>query len=184
MKVHDMLSAEHEINIIIEQCSQFIEESNRTPIFRALPVEYNNIHKVKVRKKNIRNLDYIFNEAFDEHHPHMRQRAIFTYPQLTECVSGTEPFFVFPIDGFKFMYSSEVMNSSEDYNQVLKSVVESLGTVGSEVITDMLKFNYTHENLTEGIASGAEIVIYNTPHYYAVRVNEENTTLLTDMQIL
>ncbi len=186
MKINEVLRQDNsEFRVLVDECSQFIEESQRTPLLRALPCTYQNVHKVKVRKKSAGTVDHPFNEAFDERDPHLRQRAVFTYGQIKETIEGMEPFFVFPIDGYKFMYSLEVTNSGQEYQHVFESIFESLGDErGNEVITDMLKFTYTHESLVEGITSGAEVVLYNIPLYYAVRVNDPNIAALTDLHIL
>jgi hypothetical protein len=177
MKVTDILYGSTQFSAIINECSQFIEESGGSPLFRALPVTYPDMHKVKVRKKKTNSINESFDRAFNEYHPLLRQRAVFTHGSVSDIVleRDTEPFFVYPIDGYKFMYSVNVTNSSQQYQQVFESIIDTVGdTNGPSTISDMLKFTYVHDHISEGIASGAEIVLFNIPYYYAIRVNNEN----------
>jgi len=166
-------------------CSRFIAESGGLPIIRNLPKDYADIHKVKVRKRKPDIISETFNEAFDKQHYDLRQRAIFANGVVSYEPSSDqslEPFYVFPVDGFKYMYSSEVQHSSNDYQQVFESVFAQLGDEkGNEVLTDLLRFSYTSTDLSEGIEKGSEIIIYNIPYYYAVRTSahEEYSDLLT-----
>ena len=177
MKVTDILNGNTQFSSIVSECSQFIEESGGSPLFRALPTTYADMQKVKVRKKKTNAINESFDHAFNEYHPQLRQRAIFTHGDVGDIVleHGTEPFFVYPIDGYKFMYSTNITNSSQQYQQVFESIIDTFGAAnGPSTISDMLKFTYVHEHLCEGIASGAEIVLFNIPYYYAIRVNEES----------
>ncbi len=185
MRITDVLHNTTEYDVLLSECSQFIEESHGCMLFRALPNSYSDIHKVKVRKKKSGDLDQIFNEAFDEQYPQLRQRAILTYGEPQPITENTEPFFVFPIDGYKFMYSPNVTDSQTDHQRAFASILENVnGNQGVEMIADMLKFTYVHDQLVEGITSGAEIVLYNTPYYYAVRATQSSVDTLTTMRIL
>lgn len=173
------------IDMLSTECSQFIEEAQGNMLFRALPVEYQSVTKVKVRQKKSDVVGALFNEAFDEQYPNLRQRAIFTRGELTDIHEGTQPFFVFPIDGYKFMYNTKVANSKDEHQVVFDSIVETLDQdQGLELIADMLKFTYSHSHLVEGITSGAEVVLYNTPYYYAVRATDDSIEMLTTLDIL
>jgi hypothetical protein len=156
-----------------EACSDFLRESHLTPLFKNLPNAYDDVHKVKVRKRKQRSgFVEVFNEAFDDEFVELRQRAVFTNgaSTLAEAQRDEEPFYVFPINGFKFLYSSEVTNSSDEYRTVFESIFQNLDpNAAEETFRDLLKFTYRSTNLHEGILSGAEIIIYNTPYYFAVR---------------
>ena len=184
MKVNDILTGKAEFTTIINECSQFIEESAGVPLFRALPFSYPDFQKVKVRKKKTSAINESFDDAFNEYHPQLRQRAIFTRGDINHLVleQDTEPFLVYPIDGFKFMYSAKITNSGQEYAQVFESIIETFGEVaGNATIADMLKFTYVHDNLVEGIDCGAEIVLFNIPYYYAVRATRENVEELVNI---
>ena len=157
-------------------CSQFLADSASYPLYRSLPVTYSTFHRVKVRaKKQPTSLvNEVMNRAFECDYSKLSQRAIFTHPMPTAVNEQTEPFYVFPINGYKFMYSKEVQNSNNDYTKLIDTLFEQFadGRVVGELATDLLKSSYVNHKLTEGIESNAEIVIYGIPYYYAVRVND------------
>lgn len=184
MRIDDLLhstQADNDFTLIGEQCSQFIAESHGLPLLKNLPSHYNDFHKVKVRKrKQVKNdpqkFTNVFNEAFEDEVYDLRQRSIFangeeSFDQVS-LRENEDPFYIFPIDGYRFMYSKEVKNSGHDYKKVLEVLIEEFGVErGNDVITDLLKFAYTNENLYEGIEQGSEIILYNIPYFYAVRAS-------------
>ncbi len=191
MRINDLYQTHQypkEIQVLRASCTQFIKESQGQPLFKNLSTEYGDFHKIKVRKRKGESGDFTetFNEAFEAKHPGLRQRAIFAngpssfQPTFTE---GMEPFYVLPIDGYKFMYSREVENSGQEYKQVFDTLFEEFGEEkGNEVLTDLLRFTYTSSNLSEGIASGSELIIYGIPYFYAVRAEStEYSELLSSI---
>lgn len=173
---------------IQSNCSQFIAESASLPIVKYLPQTYNNVQKVKVRKhKRTNSFSSSFNDAFENEVNDLRERSIFVngISSLKESNDVTmEKFYIFPINGYKFLYSKEVENSTDNYKQVFEAIFDQLGEQsGKEVFTDLLRFTYVSEDLSNGILSGAEIIIYGIPYYYAIRENyiddyEELLTIL------
>lgn len=149
------------------------------PLLKNLPSGYGDFHRVKVRKRKQGNDDpsemfsEAFNEAFEDELRNLRERAIFANGEVSfESADSSEfdTFYVFPIDGYHFMYSREVENSSQDYKTVFDAIFEEFGSErGNNVITDLLKFTYTSVKLHEGIESGSEIIFYNIPYFYAIR---------------
>ena len=184
MRIHDLLNKSvDDFNTILHECSQFIEETEGQFVAKNLPKSYGDVHKVKVRKRKTQAFDQTFNEAFDYHE--LRQRSIIGNGGasfVAEHNTATDPFFIFPTDGYKYIYCREVANSTDAYKPVFDQIFEGFGTDrGTNVITDMLKITYTHEHLVEGIAGGAEIIFYNIPYYYAVRADivQEYSDLMT-----
>lgn len=183
MRVDDLIQpddAREELHILTERCSEYIDDSGGKPLLKNLPSEYGDFHKVKVRfrkklPENSSDFTETFNEAFEQELHNLRQRAVFANGEVSFESADTddlEPFYIFPIDGYRFMYSKEVENSSEDYQTVFDAIFEQFGSdKGNEVITDLLKFTYTSAKLEEGIDSGSEIIIYNIPYFYAVRAS-------------
>lgn len=178
MRINDLYQTHQyskEIQVLRTSCAQFLQESRGQPLFKNLSAEYGDFHKVKVRKRKGESGDFTetFNEAFENQHPGLRQRAIFANgPSSFNPVydENVEPFYVLPIDGYKFMYSREVENSGQEYKQVFDTLFEEFGEQkGNEVLTDLLRFTYTSLNLHEGIGSGSELIIYGIPYFYAVR---------------
>jgi len=163
-----------DLHIIKQECSQFIQESYGIPIHKALPSTYPDLHKVKARfKKKTDEVTDAFNKAFETDVAKLRQRAIFAYSTPPILTEDTDLFYVFPINNYKFLYSQEVTNSSSDYRQVINTLFETFHNTDKaiEIVTDLLKYTYSTENLYEGIVAKAEIIFYGIPFYYAVRVD-------------
>lgn len=177
----------HNFEIGIEpirmHCTRFINESCGLPMVKYLPQVYQDIQKVKVRKrKHTNEFSNAFNGAFENELRDLRERSIFTNGSNTKCVTeNSERFYVFPINGYKFLYSKEVDNSNTSYTSVLESILNQFGESGKDVFSDLLRFSYMTEHLSEGIQSGAEIIIYGIPYYYAIRESyvDNYTELLT-----
>ncbi len=162
----------HVFQNIRTTCSQFIDESAGMPLFRQLPTSYADVHRVKVRaKKRPSVVGEAFNKAFEQNYANISQRAVFATPTQPVTDNAHEPFYVFPINGFRFIYSKEVLESTSGYQQVMNTIVEQLKDeqAATELVSDLLKFSYTSVNLYEGINSNCEIILYGIPYYYAVR---------------
>lgn len=183
-------STRSDLWVIHQQCSKFVSESGGLAVVKLLPTEYKDVHKVKARKRNLNTpFTETFNQAFKEIGGDLCQRAIFAQGEETfvsENTQDQEKFYVFPINGYKYLYSEEVCNSSSDYKKVLDVMFEHFGgEKGKDVVTDLIKFSYKTSDLREGINQGAEIIFYNIPFYYAVRSSlyEDYADLLSDIQI-
>lgn len=169
---------------IAKECSSFLRESQGLPLFKILPSSYADVQKVKVRKhRTTTKFTETFNDAFEEEIRDLRQRAVFANSKIMDVTENDDLFYVFPRDGYKFMYSPEVTHSNNDYQQVFDSLFEQFEDAKAEqLIHDLLKFTYTRENLYEGIEKQVEIILYNIPYYYSARVDAfEYPTLLTNI---
>lgn len=178
MLIEDLLGtkstdASQTFHTLQSSCSQFIQESAGLPLYRNLPSSYAAVQRVKVRtKKRPSVVGEAFNRAFEDSYLNISQRAIFAHPLLlTEQEHGSEPYYIFPINGYKFIYSKEVLESTSGYQQVMGTLIEQLKDeqTANDLVSDLLKFTYTSYNLSEGINSGCEIILYGIPYYYAVR---------------
>lgn len=177
---------QEELRILQERCSEFLTESHDLPLLKNLSNKYGDFHKVKVRKRRgevEEEFSDAFNDAFAEKQINLRQRAIFANGKTSfePCFENDlEPFYIFPIDDYRYMYSSEVENSNADYKKVFDLLFETFGDdEGRNIATELLKFTYKNDNLHHGIQIGAEIIIYNIPYFYAIRKATVN-----DYQIL
>jgi hypothetical protein len=191
MLINDVLYAADysEFEPIGESCRQFIEESGGFPMVKLLPQTYHDFQKVKIRKrKNVSSFANSFNEAFEHEMHQLRERSLFANGEvfLKDNINHDntiEPFYVFPIDGYDFIYSKEITDSSKNYSTVFNEIFNQLGENSAEkVFADLVKFTYTSQNLQEGLESGAEIIVYGIPYYYAIRqtaVNDYNNLLTT-----
>ncbi len=171
---HELMLEKYGIDIIQYNCSQFIDESRGVPVYKALPDSYPDIHKVKARlRKKSDSVTSMFNTAFEQEAPNLRQRSIVTNAEPPLLTEDTDLFYVLPINNYKFLYSHEVTDSNNDYKHVINTLLEAFDDANkaSEMVTDLLKFSYSTQNLYEGITANAEIIFYGIPFYYAIRVD-------------
>lgn len=167
-------TTDHELVNIRKECSQFILESRGIPIYKNLPTTYPDIHKVKARfKKTKDNVSEVFNQAFSHKTQNIRQRAIISQTHFPMQCESLEAFYVFPKNHYQFLYSREVTNSNSDYKQVIDTLFEQFddSQKATEIVTDLLKYTYSTQDLYEGLYANAEIIFYGIPYYYAVRVD-------------
>lgn len=157
-----------------KECKEFLARSNGRPLLKNLPIHNDGFRKVKVRKKKNQN-SFIksFNQAFFHEHEDLMLRSVFANGEssFTPAVDGeNEAFYVFPIDGFQFMYSPEVKCSTLQYKEMFDRLLETIGYEGGvRMFTEVLKYDYNFSDFENGITIGAELIIYDIPYYYAIR---------------
>ncbi len=155
------------------ECSEFLEISQGVPLLKSLPKARDGFLKVKVRqKKRTDDFAKAFNDAFSETKPLLLQRSVFAHGESAFVPSNdpnTEPFYIFPINGFRFMYNQHT-TSNLSYRDTLQKIESAIKKeTALELFRDILKNDYVFDNLPVGISSGCEIIIYGIPYYYAVR---------------
>jgi len=151
--------------IIQKKCEQFIRESKGVPLLKNLPSWYEDTKKVKVRhKSNIPIIGTLLNKAFNHK---IYQRAVFANgpqsfkPILNERVADFDIFYVLPPNGYSFLYNEMYSESAIDK---LQDVEESLGT-------ELVRFNFRHNELHRGLTGNAQILLYDIPYFYCVRAS-------------
>lgn len=155
---------------IKQECGLFLIESTGKPLVKSLPRNSDGYRRVKVRKKRMKD-DFIdtFNETFFTEYTDIRNRAVFVNGNQRED-SEHELFYIFPVDGYSFMYNPEVSDSSESYKKAFHTLIESTGEEeGSQIFKDMLQYSYQYNDLPSAIDRGCEIIIYDISHYFAIR---------------
>lgn len=161
-----------DLNLLQTECSQFLHEAAGIPLLKALPSTYSDFQRVKVRRqKRVDEVTTVFNEAFKTQYNNLRQRAIFANSTTPELHEDQHAFYIFPVNGFGYLYSKEVTHSNTDYRRVMDTIFESFDDTSkaSDIITDLLKYAYTSDKLAEGLAAKAEVIVYGVPYYYAIR---------------
>lgn len=158
------------------ECSEFIQCSESLPLVKTLKKNPANFKKVKVRTKSKKN-DFIeaFNEAFSEEYKNIHGRSIFcngshTITELNEY----ERIYVFPINGFKYLYNPNV-TFVEEYKKLYETLNSSMSGVDVEsLFIDMIEYSYksVQTSFKDALFSQKEIIIYGIPYYYAVKVNK------------
>lgn len=155
---------------ILKECNQFLEESNQRPILRALSKNGDGFRKVKIRKKNKYDdpLEHYFDNAFVNKYKDVRLRSMIVHTTNSlDVAEEQELFYVFPIDDYKILYNKQVNNYAV-YAASLRPLLEELDSA-ELLLTHLFEHTYESQNLVEAIDSGAEILIYNIPYYYAIR---------------
>jgi len=155
---------------IVRECSDFLKSSSGNPLVRMLPKDGPAMRTVKIRqKKTATRFDEAFNTVFSDH-PNVRQRCVFTNGVHTHSNDPTlDEFYIFPKDGFRFMYSTSVVDSSQQYGNVFDNLNEAMAPGNAiETISQILEFDYRSDNLLTGILTGCEIIIFGCPSYYAI----------------
>lgn len=154
------------IPTISKECQQFLTESDGHYLVKYLPSVYEGFSKVKVRLgKNKTEFTENFNRAFEDTRPLLHQRAIFAYTDMAAlgvCEPSLEPFYVFPVDGYKVLFNPAVKAQSDymEYDQL---------HIDGDIVSDQLKMSYQSGQLLEAIGARCEIIIYGISHYYALR---------------
>lgn len=147
---------------IKNECSQFIQESGGLPLTKTLSENTPTIKKVKVRhRKGKHVLGEMLDNTFDEA---LQSKAVFCSPHDED-----NQYYIFPPNGYQFLYSNEIKDSSIHsqyiYDQILQSLNEEDAT---SIFKEMLKISYTNENLFEGLQSKSEIILFDIPYFYAI----------------
>ena len=128
------------------------------------------------KKRNPDAFSNAFNEAFYDQYPSLRQRSVIVN---SEKGKGKEPFYVFPSDGYKFMYSPTITNSNNQYGETFTDITKSLSeNTGKEIFQDILTYAYVSDSLEKAIVESAEIIVYNIPFFFVVNCNIDYTKLL------
>lgn len=156
-------------NSIKKECSEFLKLSNGLPLLKNLNKKDKLIRREKVRMKKNKNLDLnnIINKIYKEHH-NLIQRSIlahgaFGFEPIIDDYK--EPCYIFPINGFKFMYTPYINDTINEYKNTLSNIPKSMEF---DLFKDIIINNYSHDNLEKGLKENNEIIIYNIPYYYAV----------------
>lgn len=157
------------------QCSDFLSLT-KYPLLKNFSDKTDKFLKVKVRFHK-RNNDFIetFNQALGKKFNifNIHQRAIFANGlQSFVFQEGYTPYYIFPINGFKYFYNKQIKNSNNEYLEIFETLVKQFEYSKQPVISivkDLIEYTYVCENLEQGIVEGCEIVIYNIPYFYAVR---------------
>lgn len=164
------------IKTVTEECSEFLHESHKHPMLKNLSRSLDDFCKVKVRKqKKTTEIDKIFNNTFDYYL--LKQRCVISYTEntLPKPTQDQEPFFIFPINGYRVLHSKIVAENERPYGEVLDSLQKEIGMNSSkEILSDVMKFNYSDDNLHKALRKDCEIIIYNIPFYYAIRKSSIN----------
>lgn len=155
------------IPTINKECSNFLNLSKGNYLIKYLKSEGEGLRKVKVRRKKW-NSEFVevFNSAFPEYNE-ILQRSIITSHEPN--ISDGEAFYIFPIDGFKFLYNPNVKDIVKTYKEIFLKLKLIFSDESSTFMNDILKNGYMSDKLDYAINENSQIIIYNIPYYYALR---------------
>lgn len=156
-------------------CSEYLQETKK-PLYKLLPSTYNNFCKVKVRqKKSVNEVGGVMNKAFEDKFYNLHQRAVFaeTIKPTKNIQKNVEPFFIFPVDNYKYLISKTSQVLTEDYGSLLKTLLSEFENTENafDILVSLIKNNYETTGLNEGIGSNREVILYNIPFYYAAKTS-------------
>lgn len=154
------------------ECAEFLLESRGKPLLKNLPRFREGFTKIKVRhQRNIDPFLETFNAAFANEKTKLMHRAIIAQGESSFVPSDDpklEPFYIFPIDGFKYMYNPNAATAME-YKETFDKLHSNVGNSAPDILQMLLKHDYVFDKLEEGISSGSEIIFYGIPYYFALR---------------
>ena len=154
------------------ECSEFIK--NKPDGFLCKPLHNNKspIIKVKIRHKKIKEeYQEEFNNVFSSEYQKLLQRCLIAYTNnknLTYLNESHELYYVFPINGYKFIYNPIIDYSLEQYNDLLDQLAD-MGSSRRDIFYSTIKLSYKSGDLAEAFSKSSEIIFYNIPYYYAVK---------------
>jgi len=161
---------------IKDNCSQFLLESKGIPTFKLLSNSYEELSKVKVRHKKKETLvSHTMDYANDAK---IYNRSVFTYGNNfpTPLEDNKQIYYVFPTDGYEYLYSTSVKHSDTSIRAMFFEFLEKLEPQDSNkipgLISDLLNFTYTNKNLCDGLYHENEILFYNISCFYVVAQNK------------
>lgn len=154
------------------ECSDFIRDSCGIPMYKMLPSNKDAFIKVKARHKKPKNLPLAdaFNSAFADVYPNIYYRSIFCNTNEDDNLPLYEKYYVFPINGFKFLYCNSVKNKTHAYKSAMLGVLDIM--VENEAISllsTVLADDYVDKDLHLALEKETEIIIYNIPYFYAIK---------------
>lgn len=153
---------------ILVECQQFLDNSLGMPLLMTLPNRYGGFKRVKVRHRKHRNNEtaQAFNRAFNKR---IFQRAVFCdsvtsfTPVLDERVNTTDIYYIFPPDGYRFLYNPAIKQLDVDHTND--------DELEQHLLSDVFAFGYRQDSLWTAIESNTQIILYDIPFYYCVKAS-------------
>jgi hypothetical protein len=148
------------------ECATFFQQAGTLPLVKNVAPR-DAFRKIKIRHKQISSEKAAINTAFDQS---IVQRSLIACGidsyQLPprEMILSQRMHYVFPLDGFKFIYNPHIRNEKD---------IGIQGNINdTELAEDVVRFSFADSDLAFGIECGAQVMIYDIPAYYAVDASE------------
>lgn len=164
------------IPTISEECSEFLTLSKGQPLTRFLKKEGNGLRRIKVRwkKSKLWESEFIhtFNSSFPQYKDILHRSVLASKnPDVSEMNEDEEPFFIFPINNFKFCYNPNITNITKTYEKLYENLNDFFSEESVNIFHDLIRTGYVFSELDEGIEKNSQVIIYNIPYYYALRAS-------------
>ena len=155
-----------EYSLMLE-CSDFLEESKGTPLYKYFPNSYPNQVKNKIRLKSdkVEHFQYFDNVLCQKD---VLNKSLVAVTSSERADIGYTPYYIFIPDEYKYMYKThEKVLEPKDMLEELKMASQE----SSAIFEDLLKYSYNFENLFTGIENSDTIVFYDIQYYYGIRAD-------------
>lgn len=158
--------------ILLKECSEFLEKSNGRPLYKVLPSTYGGFKKIKIRKKSKHKseIEKYFDLAFYGIYKDLRLRSMLAHLKkpTVETPETHEVYYVFPKNGFKVIYNSEI----GDYENYIKELEDKVSKCENKdlILKELFSFSYNTVDFSDiDCYNDNDLLIYNIPYYYAIK---------------
>lgn len=180
MKIQRIHTANYQLHVdtiktlVKEACGDFLRAAGRQPLFKTMPSHYDDFRKVKVRFRRMNNeKSELINRSFQDQHNKLYQRSVFAWTDRS-CLPATEDaFYIFPINGYEFLYNTEIKNSTLEYQKTLEVLMKEARSAeeANALFSDVLKYTYESNDLDKAFEAKSEVIVHNIPFFYSVRAD-------------
>lgn len=157
---------------IKQECGDFIEQSKGNHAHKNLYFDGRFVKRVKVRKKKSKDdFSKLFDEAFEGEYREIHGRSIFCNGPHSRETVDKGLFYVFPIDGFRYLYNPDI-DYYREYMKIYDRLQSTMDSVNAKnTFIDMIEYSYKEKplSLDSALFSGNEVIFYNIPYYFAVK---------------
>lgn len=153
------------------ECSEFINNCGGFPMYKNLPSSREGFIRVKARHRKIPDHAFsdAFNTAFKNQTNNLLSKSIFCNSKEA-LPSDHEKYYIFPINGYRILYSQNEKNSSATYQKALMEILDIVAEKQAiSLLTTILSDDYTDDKLENALSQDREIIIYNIPYFFAIK---------------
>lgn len=162
-----------EYSILLE-CREFLSECNGIPLYKSFnscsELEFKSHQKVKIRSKNVSSAyDDIIDDIIDDivEYKNFKNRSLVT--TTVRPIDEINSYYVFIPDSFKCMNVKPGIDSNigETYD-LIDSSVDNIQLT----IDNLFAYSYEYGNLSKAIQYDNDIIFYNIPYYYCIKIDK------------
>lgn len=145
-----------DLSLLRSQCSQFLRESS-LPLIKTLP-STKAFYKLKARYRKQDPIAENINNALQI--PLLLEKSVV----VNNASDHLTKFYVFPINGYKFIYSDNIKESTQLFT--MYNIINN-----TELYANIIQDLTHNHNINEAIQSNNQIMLYNIPYCYCVNSN-------------